>query len=508
MGFITKYSREIVLSFLLIGLYLIFRTTNLLGLPIFTDEAIYLRWAQIALNDANWRFISLTDGKQPMFVWAVMVLMKFIDEPLLAGRAVSVITGIFTMIGLWLLSFELFKKKEVAFFSVALYIFSPFAQVYDRMALYESMVGALVVWATYVSIILVRTLRIDVAYTVGFIIGVGALTKTNAFFSLYSLPFTLLLLQYTKKDLMKKLLRWIGLAAIVLVITQVFYMVLRLSPFFHIIEQKNNLFVLPISEWIQNPFQYSIGNGRGLLMWFYEYLTIFYTSLIVISFLFIKYFWREKIMLLLYVLFPLAGLIVLGRIVFPRYLFPMMLMLLPIASWSLYFISENIQKYLKLKGTKRYLLYAALTVLFAGYPAYISYSVIYDPVNAKIANPDNGQYVNNWTAGWGVKETVAYLQQESKSGPIFVGSNGTFGLMPASLEIYLKDNKNVTIKGYWPPEDTLPKEVLDSAKVRPTYFVLYQPQVPAIEQYPLDLVLEKKTGKAPYSFRLYKVRAQ
>src|SRR6266480_1947423 len=92
-----------------LGIFTLFfftRFYNLLGLPIFTDEAIYVRWAQIAKNDATWRFISLTDGKQPMFVWIAMVLMKFIHDPLLAGRLVSVIAGFLSLVGVFFLTNE------------------------------------------------------------------------------------------------------------------------------------------------------------------------------------------------------------------------------------------------------------------------------------------------------------------------------------------------------------------------------------------------------------------
>src|SRR5258706_6402847 len=93
-----------------LGILIIFfftRFYHILSLPIFTDEAIYVRWSQIASNDAAWRFISLTDGKQPMYVWITMVLMKLIHDPLLAGRTVSVIAGFFSMVGLFFLTNEI-----------------------------------------------------------------------------------------------------------------------------------------------------------------------------------------------------------------------------------------------------------------------------------------------------------------------------------------------------------------------------------------------------------------
>ena len=62
---------------LILAVYAWTRFANLTALPIFTDEAIYIRWSQIGAQDANWRFISLTDGKQPMFTWIMMILLRF-----------------------------------------------------------------------------------------------------------------------------------------------------------------------------------------------------------------------------------------------------------------------------------------------------------------------------------------------------------------------------------------------------------------------------------------------
>ncbi|MCX6792160.1 MAG: hypothetical protein NT149_03940 [Candidatus Gottesmanbacteria bacterium] len=77
-------------------LFFVTRLTNLTKLPIFTDEAIYIRWSQIGSRDPNWRFISLVDGKQPLFTWIMMVFLRFIRDPLVAGRLVSVLAGFFT----------------------------------------------------------------------------------------------------------------------------------------------------------------------------------------------------------------------------------------------------------------------------------------------------------------------------------------------------------------------------------------------------------------------------
>src|SRR3990167_2856565 len=109
-NFVKKHKIELITAVFLTVAYFFLRLYRLMSLPIFTDEAIYTRWSQIARFDAGWRFISLTDGKQPLFVWFDMVVMKFIQDPLMAGRIVSVLTGFFTMIGLFFLGREIFKN--------------------------------------------------------------------------------------------------------------------------------------------------------------------------------------------------------------------------------------------------------------------------------------------------------------------------------------------------------------------------------------------------------------
>src|SRR5436305_975362 len=115
MNKIYKYKSEIILATVIGVFYFLLRLIFLNKLPIFTDEAIYLRWAQIALHDSSWRFISLTDGKQPMYVWFAMIFIKFIGDPLLAGRLVSVFAGFFTLIGIFFLTYELFRNKTMSF---------------------------------------------------------------------------------------------------------------------------------------------------------------------------------------------------------------------------------------------------------------------------------------------------------------------------------------------------------------------------------------------------------
>ncbi len=469
MQILQRHRAEIIgLTFLLI-FYLLLRLWNLGGLPIFTDEAIYMRWAQIALNDSNWRFISLTDGKQPLFIWFTMIFQKIVEDPLIAGRMVSVIAGIFSLVGIILLSYEVFKNKTVAFLSGLLYVVYPFSQVYDRMALMDGMVGAFAIWGLLFGVLLVRRINLTLAYTLGFIVGGAALTKSNGFFSAYLLPFTLLLFNFKQKKLINRLFRWAIFAAVAFGISQAMYSVLRLSPFFHIIEEKNQVFVYSISDWLSHPLTYFMGNFQGLFGWLITYLTPAFIILIFAG-LISRGFLREKLLLVAYFALPFLALALFGKVIFPRHFYFMTLSLIPIAAFGLSRLNALFQSKIKMQYA-----HVLLTILFIAYPLYVSLQFAVNPLHAPIADSDIKQYISEWPAGWGVSESVAYLKQESQNQKIFVGTEGTFGLMPFSLELYLVNNPNIILKSYWPINDTPPSDLVEASQTIPTFVLFYQP---------------------------------
>ena len=104
--------RDVLILALIVGAFLATRLINLDKFPIFSDEGIYIRWSKIAWKDASWRFISLTDGRQPLQTWATIPFLKLFEQnALLAGRLFSVTTGFFALSGIFSLACYLFGKK-------------------------------------------------------------------------------------------------------------------------------------------------------------------------------------------------------------------------------------------------------------------------------------------------------------------------------------------------------------------------------------------------------------
>lgn len=495
MKLFKKLLPEIAVFPVLIIVFLFTRLYNIMSLPIFTDEAIYTRWAQIARFDPDWRFISLTDGKQPAFVWADMLIMKFFSDPLFAGRAVSVIAGFITVFGIYALTYEVFKKNNqkkarvIGIIASAIFVLYPFSLVYDRMALYESMVAMFFVWSLYLQILLVRRVRLDIAMILGIVLGSAVLTKSSGFLSIYLFPFLLLIFDFKKKDLKIRLLKFACLALVAIVMAYLMYGILRLSSFYHIIEEKNLNFVQTPSEWMKLQFNDKIStflsNFRGLWDWFFVYFTLPYIILFLASLFINIKFIKEKIILILWFLLPFLALCVFGKTLYPRYVLFMTMPLIPLVSYSIFSFFE------KYKNIAVRVIFVSIIAIL---PLRSGYYILFDFAHAPLPRLDLEQYINGWPSGGGVKESVQFFNEKALSGSIYVATQGTFGLMPSSYEIYLKDNTNITVKGFWPTDSIMPEEVLEMSKKMPTYFVFYQ-----------DCSLCGLPGKAPVMWPLQEI---
>lgn len=239
---ILKENKSIILfGFGILVLSLFLRLFNLTYLPVFADEAIYIRWAQIMKVESTLRFLPLSDGKQPLFMWSVIPFLKLLKDPLVAGRMVSVLTGIGTLIGIFFLSNHLFKSKKVALISSFIYAISPFSIFFDRIGLVDSMLSMFGVWNLIFGILTAQTMRLDFAMITGFFLGGALLTKSPALFFSLLLPFTWILGKGEKqiKKKIRKLFKFIISFIPTYVIGYGMLNILRLGPNFHMLSARN-----------------------------------------------------------------------------------------------------------------------------------------------------------------------------------------------------------------------------------------------------------------------------
>lgn len=443
VGWFKKHikGKDLLLYSTIFLLFFSTRLINLDKLPIFTDEGIYIRWAKVAWHDATWRFISLTDGRQPLQTWATIPLLKFFpDNMLFAGRLFGVTSGFIALFGLIVLTYYLFGKKA-SFIGGFLYVLTPFFLFYDRMALVDSAVNAGFVWSLFLIILLARTLRLDVALLYGLIAGITLLAKssTRLFMGIGALAPILLLKKETKKT-SRKLLNFYVLYTISAVLALVMYNVQRLSPFFHFVSEKNKTFVLTFGEFIRTPFSQIAGNLP--LVPYY----VFSESAYILSFLgiigLIMLFRKDRNLafyFFLWLILPYLAIAFFAKVIYPRYLIFSATTLLILAAYLFGQLKKNV--------------FILVGITFLISVAFFDYTILFATNRIPFPPVDRWQYIEGVSAGSGVKEILAYARERSSDRPVILLAEGNFGVVGDMLEASLKPADRITIKGYWPFEE-------------------------------------------------------
>lgn len=422
-------------------------------------------------------------------------MLLLFSDPLIAGRFVSVLSAIITSIGLYFLGRKLFGEK-VGIITVLLYIVLPFALVYDRLALMDSLVSSFAVWSLYLAVHLAEKPRLDISLLLGIAAGLGMLTKSNALFALILLPVSLLVFRWKEKQVGKRLLKWASGILLSIFIAQCMYQLLRLSPWFYIIEQKNHVFILSFGEFFNNPFNYFIHNLEGMVGMLTQYVTPPILIVILGGMIYGIYRRNPKIVLLILWFFvPFLVLAGFGKIIFPRF---MLFMVMPLLIIGGYLTGEAVKFAYSIN---KWLL--AVLLLFFLYPVIVSTTLIVNPADAAIPHVDRNQLFDDWPSGYGVKDVISFLQNKAQEGKIVVGTEGTFGLNPTVYEIYMGTNPNVEIHGYWPVNE-VPEELLEASKYYPTFLIFKEKQdIPS--QWPLKLIASYRRGKGTTHLLFYQV---
>lgn len=439
--------------FLVLGLLILFFLTRIIfldKLPIFSDEGIYIHWARTAWHDASWRFISLTDGRQPLQTWGTIPFLKLFPQNLLfGGRMFSVATGFVSLTGIFSLLFYLFNKKT-AFWGAFLYIFTPFFIFYDRIALADSAVNAGFIWILFFSVLVVKTLRLDLALFFGIAAGMAMLTKSSVrmFIGLSALA-PIIIWKKNEKEIIKKSVNYFILFILVFIIAIVIYNIQRLSPFMHYIELKNNTFVMPFSEFIKNPLGVIGPNLKIIPHYVFSemgWLTGFLG--LVGLFLILKNDLNLGLYFSIWLLAPYFAVAGFSRVIFPRYLIFLATLL---TIFSAYFLSNLKSKLI------RYI----LLIIFLLVSCFYAYGFYFNPSAIPFPEVDKGQYVEGETAGWGAREMMEFARAKSKEKQVILLAEGDFGLIGDVLNVFLRDDDKINIRGFWPLDE---KVLLDNQK--------------------------------------------
>ncbi len=465
LKFYKKWEKTIFVLLLIILFSSVIRFYNLNELPVFADEAIYVRWAQIIKNEPTLRFIPLSDGKQPLFMWTLWPMLSLFSDPLIAGRFLSVLTGIVTLLGIFTASYLLFNSKKAALFAAFLYALSPFSVFYDRLALVDSMLSMFGTLSFVFGILTVKHKRIDTALFTGFALGAAWLTKSPAIFFIILMPTLLILANWSKKT-PKNLFVAGGLLLLSVVVAFIMYNILRLGPNFHLLSSRNFDYVYPYSHILKEPFNPFISHLGAMINY---YILLAPVGLIILAFIsklsFFKKFKKEFLVVLLWWLIPLIAVAMYSKTMTARYIYFTFPYLILLSSPAILLIKKG-------KSTLIYL----TSLIFLLQSIYTNYLLLTSVERAPLPRSERSGYLEEWTAGHGIREVSGHLIKEYDKDPnqgIVVGTEGYFGTLPDGLQIYLQNYPEIIVKGIGLGLNEVPESLKESVESgNKTYLVI------------------------------------
>lgn len=460
----TKTKHSLLIIGGAITVFIVTRIISLAKLPVFADEAIYLHWAQVAANEPEkYLFLPMLDGKPPLHTWLLIPFATLVQDPLWGGRLLSVLAGLATVCILDRLIVHLGGKKAARLVGFLIVTFAPFWHFHHRMALAESLLS---LWFSASLLFGLRSLERPSwknALLLGLSLGVALWTKTSAFFFL---PILILLPLLEALNKAKKLNKGIlfsfynpftgGHFAIGLIIGLLTFTTLKLSPLFPYLFTRSLDYTFTVQEIIGGEWRYVIGTSLPrILGWLIWYFSPFLFVPLVAS--------RTKSKLLLFLgLIFLIPLVMFGRVLSPRYFFP----IAPLFTVACALALENLRSFLTRK------LIVSFFLIYSSVFLVVSW---WNPDYYPFVATDRTQYLEDWSSGHGIREVADFIEKRLEKGPVTVATEGFFGTLPDGLAIYFNKPKyegRLEVIGVGQPITAFREDLLAKAKERELYLVV------------------------------------
>jgi len=500
---LKKNRKKLLISLLLIFGFVFTRLSSILTIPFFQDEADYIYFAIQAMSQKGMGFISLSQGVKPMHTWLMIPFLMVIKDPVMGARLLSMTTGLFSMVGVYLLSCELFGKKKIGIIAATIFILFPYAQIYNSLAVLESSVSVFIIFSIYFLVKLFRNPNLANAYAYGIITGLGLLTKRQAFFNIYLIPLFFFILPQ-KIRLNSRLIKLLSLLVFAVVITYAMQLILKNSEFYERIAWFEGGNIYTKKAWIVLPFQMKLHifqtNILNTALFTLSYVTFPYVALLIYGIAKARKNMKSIIILLSFFLLPILTICIFGRWVGERWLYPTSITIIPIVAYGLYTFTENFSKK-KFFGLKKNVREICIYALFFTYPSYFILSTVFFPLNSPMTTNEKSQYFMCPTTFF--EREAYYFKVFAKNKKVIIGTQNELGFVNI-MRIDLKGEKNITINGYFPKKNKLPNELVatTSAKV---FYATYLGSKDEIKDQRALKIKEEGSQKSLCTYRLYEV---
>ncbi len=431
---------------------------RLVTFPVFADEAIYIRWAQLIMDDwQRYLFFPLNDGKTPLFIWVLVPFQYLFRDQLMAARSVAVVIGTFQVLVMKKLLAKLGATPKFQWFGALLTFILPFWYFQAHVSLMDGLL------TLFLSLTILGGFSIlEYAekkkpqklflWTVltGIFFGMAFWTKLPALF--LSPIFPLLALfppKFSKEKRVQLLFPLVGAAFL----GGVIFVFLRISPAFGQLFHRGNDFAYPVSEVLfQNKWKETLANIPSYFIYFLIYLT---PGIILLSLsgMFSNRSRRQTTLLLSAAILFAAPLVIFGKVIYARYLFPSSIFITLAAVLNLqalyqHWIVETTSKQLTAKLAAGLVMALLLANTISTSFIFIQ-RMLFHPDTVPFASSDRAQYLEDWSSGQGIWETTQYIKHQAKEHSIAVATEGRFGTLPDGLLLYFhnEDVKNIYIEG-------------------------------------------------------------
>lgn len=448
---------------LVVFVYFITHINELTLLPVFADEAIYIRWSQLIIDDwKRYLFFPMNDGKTPFFIWLVTGSLKLWSDPLYAGRMVSVIAGVFQVF----VTAKIVKKlngglvaKSLAMFSV---MFLPYWYFHHRMALMD---GLLTLLLSVSYLYLLKSFSEkgykNILFS-GLFMGLALWTKIPAilFFPMIVLAAFL----PTKEKLPFKLKQ----SSLTILIGVFLFATLKITPIFGQLFSRGSDFLYPVSELMEKGALTVLwANIQRIFQGLFRYLS-WPVMILPLFGLFQDKFRKTHAVLILSFLGFVGPILLLGKTIYPRYILPSILPLTLSAALSLEYVAKQAQKNIK-KPTILLIQTATVVILLTSIAqTAVNFSLISwkNPNYLPFVPIDNTQYLSEWSSGNGIKESSDLMLVEIENNSLAVATEGYFGTLPDGVLMYLHQQnvEGLKVEGIGQPILAIPEKFLEDTK--------------------------------------------
>lgn len=473
--------------------YVTLHLASLTSLPIFADEAIYIRWTQLMIDDfTRYAFFPMNDGKTPLQFWLLIPWQFLPLDQLASARLFMIVVGLFQVLSMGWLAWICNGKRPAILMSMTMTAFLPYWYFHHGLFLLD---GLLTLWLSLFlgfSIILFKHISaaknnvsqpfftfnmtsiqhfvcilfkeykkiILLTLASGLAFGLALLTKVPAILAIPAIGISIL---YSSHNWWDRFLRSIFFGISLLIGTLMFAS-LSIHPAFGQLFSRGGDFLFPISAiLVDQAWKETIPSIPNYLYTFFVYLTPTITILNVTS-LFLKPNKKRSHVLFWSGIIFLLPIMIMGRVVYPRYLFPAALFFTLNAALC----AETIMLQIKEKGLSIQRSLVALTMaLLLANSAAASASFIYfsitDTSQLPLVSADKEQYLYEWSAGHGIKETVHIIRMFSQKERVAVATEGSFGTLPDGLMVYLHrtDVSNIFVDGIGFPLKEIPHTFIE-----------------------------------------------